>query len=373
MTFDEAEVKFRELQARIQRGEAISEDAYQTELAKLMVQDERGVFWSLEPGTGRWLQYDGTNWVPGTPPRPKPILSELPPLPAPPEEIAATESAFKAVVEPARVAALQPTEEIAAPTLPPTQEMAVPQTLAAMPPSKPEPIPTYERSSETRAPYTPPQHGPAPGGPATGGPGLPARPLRGGVYSGGGGGGLGERAWVPFAITAVILAAIGLVLWFVIKPQFVPAPTPTPRPTATERPATPTELPTFTPAPTNTPAFTATPLPVTGQVTENTVNIRALPSTKAGILGKLKKDDRLTLLARSEDGAWYQIALPSDPNKRGWVFGETLQISGDPNTLPVEKTAPVPTPRPPAPTATRVQPPAPTNTPAPAVTGTPIP
>ena len=70
MDFNEAEQRFQELQARVQRGEPLSEDQYQEELAKMMVQDDRGVFWSLEPGTGRWLFFNGTEWVPGTPPRP---------------------------------------------------------------------------------------------------------------------------------------------------------------------------------------------------------------------------------------------------------------------------------------------------------------
>ena len=44
MDFVTAEEKFQELQARIRRGEPLSEDQYQEELAKLMVQDESGVF-----------------------------------------------------------------------------------------------------------------------------------------------------------------------------------------------------------------------------------------------------------------------------------------------------------------------------------------
>ena len=50
MDFVTAEEKFQELQARIRRGEPMSEDQYQEELAKLMVQDDSGVFWSLDRG-----------------------------------------------------------------------------------------------------------------------------------------------------------------------------------------------------------------------------------------------------------------------------------------------------------------------------------
>src|SRR5581483_6476071 len=82
MDFVTAEEKFQELQARIRRGEPMSEDQYQEELAKLMVQDDTGVFWSLEPGTGRWLYFNGTEWVPGTPPKqpvaPPPSMTAAP-------------------------------------------------------------------------------------------------------------------------------------------------------------------------------------------------------------------------------------------------------------------------------------------------------
>ena len=90
MDFVTAEEKFQELQARIRRGEPLSEDQYQEELAKLMVQDESGVFWSLEPGTGRWLYFNGTEWMPGTPPRP----TAPPPVALPPRMRSVRVNAF---------------------------------------------------------------------------------------------------------------------------------------------------------------------------------------------------------------------------------------------------------------------------------------
>src|SRR5919204_5578901 len=102
MDFPEAEQKFRELQARVQRGEALSEEQYQEELAKLMIQDERGTFWSLEPGTGRWLYFNGTEWMPGTPPRPS---IETPPPPVTPTEPAQTTPATTAAAMGAGAAA----------------------------------------------------------------------------------------------------------------------------------------------------------------------------------------------------------------------------------------------------------------------------
>src|ERR671937_2053845 len=90
MDFAEAEAKFRELQARVQRGEPLSEEQYQEELAKLMIQDDRGTFWSLEPGTGRWLYFNGTEWMPGTPPRAAPLPAQAPPVVLPGEQPAET-------------------------------------------------------------------------------------------------------------------------------------------------------------------------------------------------------------------------------------------------------------------------------------------
>src|SRR5574341_2374403 len=68
MTFEEAEKKFRELQARVQRGEPISRADYEEQVAQLAVQDERGVLWEINPRTGKWMYFDGAEWVVGRPP-----------------------------------------------------------------------------------------------------------------------------------------------------------------------------------------------------------------------------------------------------------------------------------------------------------------
>src|SRR5512140_1897599 len=68
MTFEEAEARFRELQARVQRGEAISRAEYEDQVSQLAVQDDRGVLWEINPRTGKWMYFDGAEWVGGTPP-----------------------------------------------------------------------------------------------------------------------------------------------------------------------------------------------------------------------------------------------------------------------------------------------------------------
>src|SRR5512135_2028382 len=68
MTFDEAESRFRELQSRVQRGEPISRAEYEDQVGQLAVQDDRGVLWEINPRTGKWMYFDGAEWVGGTPP-----------------------------------------------------------------------------------------------------------------------------------------------------------------------------------------------------------------------------------------------------------------------------------------------------------------
>jgi uncharacterized protein YgiM (DUF1202 family) len=70
------------------------------------------------------------------------------------------------------------------------------------------------------------------------------------------------------------------------------------------------------------------------KVIERRVNVRAAPSTQAKIVAYLKKDDQITLIAQSDDGAWYQT-LVTNSSGPTWVFGETLHVeSGDARTLP---------------------------------------
>ncbi len=85
------------------------------------------------------------------------------------------------------------------------------------------------------------------------------------------------------------------------------------------------------------PPIPATAVPVIGKIIETRVNVRAAPNVTAKIIGKVVRDEQLSLIARSQDGAWYQVRL-ADLAEASWVFGETLEITtGDPNTLPITK------------------------------------
>jgi uncharacterized protein YgiM (DUF1202 family) len=161
-----------------------------------------------------------------------------------------------------------------------------------------------------------------------------------------------------------------------------PADTPTPLPAPTD---TPSPVP-----PTDTPAPTATPIPPTPPplgvgstpvvvvapsavvTTEGVVlNVRGGPGTDYALVGGLQPGTELTLLARSADGAWFQIAFPADSDGRGWVIGEFLEIQGATDQLPVAEapSAPAPTIEPTL--APTVQPAAPEITPTVTITATP--
>jgi hypothetical protein len=194
-------------------------------------------------------------------------------------------------------------------------------------------------------------------------------------------------------------------------PTPTPTNTPTNTPTRTATPthtptmtstATPTATPTSTTTPTTTPVATSSITPTLAVamvsptndanlpegnvaatiIVSGTLRVRAAPSGDAEILGRLREGITVTLLARTADSLWWQIAFPNG-KQRGWISSDfTIPIS-DTDTLPVRALAPViaatttptitPTETPtPEPTATRVRM-TPTPTPTPTNTPTPTP
>jgi Bacterial SH3 domain len=129
-----------------------------------------------------------------------------------------------------------------------------------------------------------------------------------------------------FWIVMLILVCGCGTIFITMTPIFPKETAAPPRVVATEPPITATE-----PKPTATQVPTAAP--VTAKVTENVVNLRAGPSTNDKIVGKLAKDDQLTLIGRNQDSTWYQTDAS---HQKGWVFGQTIQITGgDAKSLPV--------------------------------------
>jgi Bacterial SH3 domain len=296
MDFPEAEEKFRELQARVQRGEPLTEEQYQEEMQKLMVQDEHGTFWSLDPGSGEWLYFNGTEWVPGTPPRPTGPAAQPEGLPP---GLAASEAGG----------------------------MGAPgaEAYGETPAMEPAAVPTYERAEDNAAGH--------PGG-------IAPRPIRTTVLP------FGEEnsPWLPFAIGAIVLLLCAVALVFGVRnAPFFSSPaaaqvTPT---TIVADLATPTvaELPTDTPelAPTEVqPTATASAVTLT---MKDRLHVRAGPNTTSKVLDTLDVGTVVTAVGRNADSSWIQVQLPGKTDL-GWVINnpEYLTASSDVNALPVADT-----------------------------------
>jgi len=123
--------------------------------------------------------------------------------------------------------------------------------------------------------------------------------------------------------------------------------TATPLPSVTSSPTT-----TSTPPPTNTPTATVTPTPVIPQVvSEITVNVRSGPGVNYPVIGALRPGEKLEVIGRDEQAAWWQVQLAGAV---GWVSNSVVEASG------TDGVALAQAPPPPAPTATPV-PPTPTR------------
>ncbi len=355
MTFDEAEARFRELQARVQRGEAISRVEYEDQVSQLAVQDDRGVLWEINPRTGKWMYFDGAEWVGGTPPgrdnstvmpAPRaPIPPATPPpgvrtsAPAAPPSSASTPPLGRfGSFSGARQVAPSSTARTTGPNGPAPNGQTPPGSRPSTPAS-PETVPPYVRVSQSQ-PTMPPPEPPSGPAPAPGGGQVPARVLRAGPLGG------QNREWVPLAIGAVVLLLCAILLFFGGRVVLVAlGPTTTPTRATIVALATNTPVPTVVRLPTQS-LPTSTPQPVLAKVIENTVNVRAEPSTKAKVISSLKKNNQIALVARNDPADWYQINITG--GTQGWVFAATLQIvSGDPKALPVAGAAAAPT-KPPA-------------------------
>lgn len=297
MTFEEAEARFKELQARVQRGEPISRAEYEEEVSKLAVQDRNGVLWEINPRTGKWMYFDGAEWVSGAPPG---------------------RDSSTVIPVPKEVAALKSTP---APTpAPPTPAPSAPTPSEPPPLVRTEPKPAARSSAAPSSKSAPP----APRAP------RPATTGR-------------RREWIPLAIASVVLLLCAATLFVtaqVVLPIVNPKPTPT-RVIAITRAPTPLPPPTLMPTPTPIPP---TPAPVIAKVTATTLNIRAEPNSRSARLGVLRRDNQVTFLAQTRgeriegSDVWYLINIPNS-NQQGWVFfGNNFQIvSGDPKTLPTPK------------------------------------
>lgn len=334
MTFDEAEIRFRELQARVQRGEAISRAEYEDQVSQLAVQDERGVLWEINPRTGKWMYFDGAEWVGGTPPgrdhsgviSPPRATASLPSTSMQPSN--ANPPTLSGPNAPVPGAPLTPSPSAGSSRPIPTAPIrsmgpSQPAARANVPPGGLAGSPAAESAPSARRPGSE-QTGTRPGGPQ-----MPPRVIRPGPMGG------ANREWVPLAIGAGVLLFCAVILFAGSRLLLGGATTaPTRTVVAVVPPGTSTPMPTVIKLPTLTQA-TPTSSVVIAKVIENTVNVRAGPSTKDKILTKLKKDNQISLVGRNEKGDWYQVSV-TGTTEPAWVFADTLQlVSGNPQTLPI--------------------------------------
>ncbi len=139
-----------------------------------------------------------------------------------------------------------------------------------------------------------------------------------------------------YRILALLLLVSVVLLGCAAEPTATPEPPPPPTeiptdvPTNTPEP-TATNIPTV--APTDTPPPTETPTPVTG-VVKSTLNVREQPTTRATLLGVLKKDDTVTLVGRTEDKTWLQINYPLGEKTTAWVIAERIDTAANVDALP---------------------------------------
>jgi SH3 domain-containing protein len=369
MTFDEAERKFRDLQARVQRGEPISRADYEAMVAELAVQDDRGVLWEINPRTGKWMYFDGAEWVVGRPPghdqsTVMPITQAMQPPGATPPPMPRPQ--FTAATAPRPPA---PTPTGAAPPPMPKSQIA-----------PPPPRPTTTQPAQARPAGATPAPMPRPGAPTAAPrpapPGSPPPPESVGAPRPGGGlqgalrtsplGG-SNREWIPLAIGAVVLLLCAATLFAgsILLTGGGPFGGPPRTPTRllsqrTNTPALPSPFPTATLPP-------PTPAPVLAKINVASANVRAGPSTTAKIVTTLKNGTQITLVGRTADSQWFQINVAGQAAP-AWISIQVFQIaSGDPNSLPVAGAAATPTKQSIAP-----QPPAAAQfTPTPTVIGAP--
>jgi hypothetical protein len=180
--------------------------------------------------------------------------------------------------------------------------------------------------------------------------------------------GLTPRDWLFLGVGAN-LALLIVLIWVVLSDVKAPGSEPaasvlactaTVTPTHTEMPTstptqvsvpTPTRTATFTPSATCTPSPTSTPLPTATftplpsptphlLVSVDQLTVYAGPGENYEPLGALRRGDRVSLCARSEDGTWWQVNYLG---KEGWIRAQPVGASVDVSWLPTRARQTVPT------------------------------
>ncbi len=128
------------------------------------------------------------------------------------------------------------------------------------------------------------------------------------------------------------LLFVSLLLACQLTNRVASVPTDTPAPTAVDT-APATEVQTIAPPPA-TAAPEPTAVEVDATATEN-LRVRASPSTSAAAVDRLDKGTRIQITGRTAANDWYQIPLPSDTSKNGWISAQYTTVEGPIDAVPV--------------------------------------
>ncbi len=80
MKFEQLQSRYRELVAQREAGQ-IDAGTFDTEVASLRTQDSAQHWWQIDPATGQWLTWDGSQWQAGSPSQDNVAGQVPPPLP----------------------------------------------------------------------------------------------------------------------------------------------------------------------------------------------------------------------------------------------------------------------------------------------------
>ena len=90
-----------------------------------------------------------------------------------------------------------------------------------------------------------------------------------------------------------------------------------------------------------TATWTATPAGLAVLEPLDVANVRAEPDINGAQLGIIRAGEVYTITGRYFE--WYQIQFSGSPNGRAWVFGQIVNITGDPASIPEVTLEPLPT------------------------------
>jgi len=145
------------------------------------------------------------------------------------------------------------------------------------------------------------------------------------------------------AVTATAVAVMGVDAGCA-PAAAAPAATPTKQPTVPPIPTNttvPTDTPTMTSSPTKTLVPTDTPTPIPMAVAKSTANVRYGPNSNAGLIGTIAAGDRVMVIGKSSDNAWFCIQKPG--GAIGWVSASLVDLA-DVQLDSIPFVTPMPTP-----------------------------